>query len=49
MTIKGEPGVSHALMVSAFRAASRHLRSIVRSVKGDRVEALVDTGQGVQR
>ena len=35
-------------MVSAFRAESGHLRSIVRSVKGDRVEALVDTGQGVQ-
>jgi hypothetical protein len=35
-------------MVSAFRAESGHLRSIVRFVKGDRVEALVDTGQGVQ-
>jgi hypothetical protein len=36
-----------ALIVSAFRAASGHLRSIVRSVKGGRVEAVVDTGQGV--
>jgi len=35
-------------MVSAFRAASGHLRSIVGFVKGDRVEAMVDTGQGVQ-
>ena len=52
MALRIEAGSRHRLtnrlIVSPFRAAPGYLRSIVRSVKGDRVEALVDTGQGVQ-
>ena len=57
---RGQPGSGESLMYSAVtdahppliispgRAATACLRSVVRVVKGDRVEAMVDTGQGVQ-